>query len=77
MSHNSNKPIYWKQVLVTISTVYPLIIGSDLLLKTIFPMHVIRPEIALFCTVIIVAALMVYPVMPIAEKYLGNWLKRK
>ena len=70
-------PIYWKQVLVTIFTVYPLILGADWFLNLIFPMHLLQPQIAIFFTVIIVAALMVYPVMPMINVRFKNWLHQK
>lgn len=72
-----SKPIYWKQVLVTIGAVYPLIIGSDLILRLIFPMHKVPPQLAIFFTVVLVACLMVYPVMPWVMKISGNWVHKR
>ena len=71
------KPLYWKQVLVTIFTVYPLILGADLLLGLLFPMHKLNPKLAIFFSVIIVASLMVYPVMPFVTRHIGSWLHKK
>ena len=70
------KPPFWKQVFVTIITVYPLILGAELFLNFLFPMHLLEPKISIFFIVVIVATLMVYPVMPFVNKLLGNWLKR-
>ncbi len=77
MKTNSSKPVYWKQVLVTIFTVYPLILGADLLLTKLFPMKLLSPALTIFYTVIIVAALMVYPVMPVVKRLLGNWINKR
>lgn len=71
-----NRPRYWKQVLVTIFTVYPLIIGADIVLNMMYPMRTLRPEVAIFFTVIIVASLMVYPVMPWIAKLTEAWIRR-
>jgi hypothetical protein len=68
------KPSYLKQVLVVIFTVYPLIIGTGWLLNVFFPMDGLNPSIAIFFNVIIVAALMTYPVMPYVTKLLQPWL---
>ena len=68
------KPSYLKQVLVVIFTVYPLIIGTGWLLNVFFPMDGLNPFIAIFFNVIIVAALMTYPVMPYVTKLLQPWL---
>ncbi len=68
------KPPYLKQVFVVILTVYPLIIGTGWLLKVFFPMDGLNPSIAIFFNVIIVAALMTYPVMPYVTKLLQPWL---
>jgi len=73
----NQRPLFWKQVLVTIFTVYPLILGADLFLNLFFPMHLLKPQIAIFFTVLIVATLMVYPVMPFVTKHIGSWLHKK
>jgi antibiotic biosynthesis monooxygenase (ABM) superfamily enzyme len=69
-----NKPPYLKQVMVVICTVYPLIIGSGWLLNLFFPMNSLHAYISIFFNVIIVAALMTYPVMPYVTKFLRPWL---
>ncbi|MFK5974555.1 MAG: hypothetical protein QM485_14910 [Flavobacteriaceae bacterium] len=71
------KPIYWKQVLITTLSVYPLLIGSTWFLKQIFPMEELAQEAAIFFTVAMVASLMVFPVMPLIMKFLGSWPYKK
>lgn len=66
-------PLFWKQVLVTIFTVYPLILLADLLLNLLFPMRLLPPQLAIFFTVI----LMVKPVMPWVTRILGDWLHKR
>ena len=73
----TQRPVYWKQVLVTIFTVYPLLMGVTWLLKSVFPMQGVKAEIATFLAVVAVASLMVFPVMPFIMKLLGTWLHRK
>ena len=70
-------PIYWKQVLVTTFTVYPLLLTASWFIKSVFPMHLLRPEIAMFFTVAVVASLMVFPVLPFITKVAGPWMRRK
>ncbi|KXX72625.1 hypothetical protein [Flammeovirga sp. SJP92] len=74
MSKNKENPVYWKQVLVTIFTVYPLIVMVDMMLQYLFPMEEFHPKVNIFFTVVIVGALMVNPVMPLVYRYLGKWL---
>ncbi|WP_044208986.1 hypothetical protein [Flammeovirga sp. OC4] len=74
MNKNNENPVYWKQVLVTIFTVYPLIVIVDMLLQYLFPMASVPPKLAIFFTVVIVGALMANPVMPLVYRYLGKWL---
>lgn len=77
---NSNpkevKPVYWKNVFITIVTVYPLILLSEVILDLFLPMDKLNPKLSIFLSVVIVAALMAWPVMPIANKYLGGWMRR-
>ena len=73
----AQKPLFWKQIFVTIFTVYPLILGADWFLRLFFPMNLLKPQMAIFFTVVVVAALMVYPVMPFVTKQFGSWLHRK
>ena len=71
------KPIYWKQVLVTTFTVYPLLMAIQWLLKLLFPMQLIYPALAILIAVAVVASLMVFPVMPLVMKVIGPWMHKK
>lgn len=71
------RPIYWKQVLLSTFTVYPLLLLVSWFLRFLFPMQDLKPEIATFFAVLGVASLMVFPVMPLAMKFLGPWLHEK
>ncbi len=73
----TSKPIYWKQVLMTTFTVYPLILIAQWFLNLLFPMQALMPEVALFIGVTVVASLLVSPVMPLVTKFLGPWLYKK
>ncbi|PWJ45014.1 hypothetical protein [Sediminitomix flava] len=71
----AKSPSYWKQVLVTIFTVYPLILIADWILTLFLPMRSFPPQFSVFLTVVVVASLMVYPVMPWVKRLLGNWME--
>lgn len=71
------RPIYWKQVLITTFTVYPLLMIIQLLLKLLPPMQSVPNELAVLIAVFAVASLMVFPVMPLTMKLLGSWLYKK
>ena len=71
------KPIYWKQVLVTTFTVYPLLMATQWLLKLLFPMQLVSQEMATLIAVAVVASLMVFPVMPLVMKIIGSWMHKK
>ena len=73
----TQRPVYWKQVLVTTFTVYPLLMGITWLMKSVFPMQGVKIEIATFFAVVAVASLMVFPVMPLTMKLLGPWLHKR
>lgn len=73
----TTRPVYWKQVLLTTFTVYPLLLGVTALLKLLAPMQSLQPELATLLAVLIVASLMVFPVMPLAMKLLGTWLHQR
>lgn len=76
-SAKTQSPVYWKQVLITTLAVYPLLIAAGWFLKLIFPMEELKPEIAIFFTVVVVASLMVFPVMPFIMKYVGAWMHKR
>ena len=71
------RPIYWKQVLITTFTVYPLLMLIQWLLSLLSPMQSIPKELAVLAAVFAVASLMVFPVMPLTMKLLGSWLYKK
>ncbi|WP_033959064.1 hypothetical protein [Psychroserpens jangbogonensis] len=71
------KPIYWKQVLITTLTVYPLLMIIQWLLNLLTPMQSIPKELAVLIAVSAVAALMVFPIMPLTMKFVGSWLYKK
>ena len=71
------KPIYWKQVLVTTFTVFPLLMAIQWLLKLMFPMQLVSQELATLIAVAVVASLMVFPVMPLIMKIIGSWMYKK
>ncbi len=71
------KPIYWKQVLITTFTVYPLLMLIQWLLSLLSPMQSVPKELAVLTAVFGVASLMVFPVMPLTMKLLGSWLYKK
>lgn len=68
-------PPYYKQVLMGVLAVYPLILLANLLLEPL--LKGLPPLIALFISVIFVSALMTYPVLPWLTKALGPWLYPK
>ncbi len=71
-SSNSSQPAYYKQVIIGVITVYPLILLAKLLLS---PFLQGLPELlALLISVTFVSALLTYPVMPYLTKVLSFWL---
>ena len=69
---NPPQPAYYKQVIVGVITVYPLILLANIVIAPFlqgFP-----PLIGLLISVIFVSALLTYPVMPYLTKLLGFWL---
>lgn len=65
-------PPYYKQVVLGVLAVYPLILLANLLLG---PLLAGLPSLlALLISVIFVSALLTYPVMPWLSKGLGGWL---
>ncbi|NOR27279.1 MAG: hypothetical protein GQ540_01990 [Lutibacter sp.] len=71
------KPIYWKHVLITTFTVYPLLMIIQWVLNLISPMQRVPRELAVLIAVFAVASLMVFPVMPLTMKLVGSWLYKK
>ncbi len=73
----SQRPIYWKHVLITTFTVYPLLMIIQRLLNLLSPMQNVPKELAVLIAVFAVASLMVFPIMPLTMKLLGSWLYKK
>ena len=69
---NPPQPAYYKQVIIGVITVYPLILLANLFLNPFlqgFP-----ALLGLLISVIFVSALLTYPVMPYITKILNFWL---
>jgi uncharacterized protein len=66
------QPPYYKQVVLGVLSVYPLILVSNLLLSPF--LKGLPPLLGLFISVIFVSALLTYPVMPGLTRLLGFWL---
>ncbi len=68
-------PPFWKQVVLGVITVYPMILILSFLLK---PITCNLPWLlSLFISVVVLSALLTYPVMPLATKLLRNWFYSK
>lgn len=68
----SNQPALWKQTLLGIVTVYPMILLLNYLLNPIignWPTH-----LAILLVVVILSALLTYPIMPFTTLVLRRWL---
>lgn len=68
----SPQPAYYKQVIVGVLAVYPLILLSNALLSA--PLAGLPPLLSLLISVFFVSALLTYPVLPWLTKLLGFWL---
>lgn len=71
----SKKAAYWKQVALGAAIVYPMILMLNLLLSPIT--SYLSFKWALLVNVVVMSALLTYPVMPFASKLLHNWLYPK
>ncbi len=72
---SADPPPFWKQVVLGVITVYPMILILNFLLK---PITGDLPFLlSLFISVVVLSALLTYPVMPLATKLLRNWLYPK
>ena len=72
---NTGNPPYYKKVILGIIAVYPLIVLVSILYSMSVARFVNLPfEIALFLQVIVVSALMTWPVMPLLSRLLRKWL---
>ena len=69
---SADAPPFWKQVVLSIAIVYPLIVLLNLALK---PVTGHLPWLlSLFISVVILSCVLTYPIMPFATKLLRNWL---
>ena len=66
------KPPYYKQVVLGVMAVYPLILLANALLGPL--LAGLPPLLGLFISVIFVSALLTYPVLPWLTRVLGFWL---
>ncbi|GBO52979.1 hypothetical protein APA_780 [Pseudanabaena sp. lw0831] len=71
-SGNPTEPAYYKQVIIGVITVYPLILLSNLLLAPF--LQGLPPLLSLLISVTFISALLSYPVMPFLTKILAFWL---
>ncbi|WP_271253798.1 antibiotic biosynthesis monooxygenase [Pseudanabaena sp. Chao 1811] len=69
---NPPQPAYYKQVIIGVITVYPLIILAKLVLNPF--LQGLPDLLGLFISVIFVSALLTYPVMPYLTQLLSFWL---
>jgi antibiotic biosynthesis monooxygenase (ABM) superfamily enzyme len=67
----------WKQALVTVIGVYPLLLSYEWLAKQILPVQHLDRRITLLIIVFMIATTMVFLVMPFVVKILGRWLFKK
>ena len=69
---SGDPPPFWKQVVLSVTIVYPLIIALNAALK---PITGDLPWLlSLFISVVILSSLLTYPIMPFATKMLRKWL---
>ncbi|PZU95952.1 MAG: antibiotic biosynthesis monooxygenase [Pseudanabaena sp.] len=66
------EPPYYKQVIIGVITVYPLILLANLLLTPF--LQGLPTLLGLLISVVFVSALLTYPVMPYLTKILAFWL---
>jgi antibiotic biosynthesis monooxygenase (ABM) superfamily enzyme len=71
-SVNPPEPPYYKQVIIGVITVYPVILLSNLLVAPF--LQGLHPLLSLLISVTFISALLSYPVMPYATKILAFWL---
>ena len=69
------EPPFWKQVIIGVICVYPLVMLLNWLLGP--PMNAFPREIAILVNVVILSSLLTYPVMPWITRLLRVWLYPK
>lgn len=67
----------WKQAIITVAGVYPLLLSYEWLAKQILPVEVMDRRVTLLIVVIMIASTMVFLLMPLLVKLLGRWLFKK
>ena len=72
--HLAKNPPYWKQVVLSSAVVFPLILFSNWFLTFVPAEYFYSSYIQMLVSITIVSALMVYPAMPYASRWLGKWL---
>jgi len=65
-------PMFWKQVVLGVVTVYPMILLLDALL--VYTFAALPKELSIFIVVCILSVLLTYPIMPFATWLLRRWL---
>jgi len=73
--HRLIKPPFWKQVIVGIIAVYPLLLVLQWMVNPLFAF--LPAPAGLFVSVLIMVSLMTFPVMPIVTRTLTPWLYRR
>ena len=72
---STDPPPIWKQIVLSVAIVYPLIVVLNLMLN---PITGNLPWLlSLFISVVILSSLLAHPIMPFATKLLRNWLYPK
>lgn len=69
------RPPYWKQVLVSIVAVYPLILIVGWLLSFVPQLQTMPHALQVLISSVFVSMLMVWPMLPLLTKGLSSWLK--
>lgn len=65
-------PPYWKQVILGVITVYPMILILNVVLKPFIGQ--LPNFLSLLVSVIVLSSLLTYPIMPVTTKLLRQWL---
>ena len=66
------RPAFWKQAVLGVVTVYPMILLLDALL--LYALAPLPKELSIFIVVCILSMLLTYPIMPFATWLLRKWL---
>lgn len=74
LSNQKKVPAFWKQVVLGVLAVYPLVIILNIILAPINN-HLPNP-VGILVTVIFISILLTYPVMPLLTRWLDSWLNK-